>query len=302
MPDRSAALPPRNAIDTIYLVVHEEPPKPTAWDPKIPQDLETICLKCLEKTPEKRYATSKALAEDLQAFLENRPIKARPIGMVERGIKWAKRRPAQAALVGTITLAAVVLLGIGAWVSEQRRQNLNIQQKLTDEAVAERKKAVDNAEEAIRQKVEAEKQKKIAEANEAEATRQKDEVDKQRKIAVANAAEANRQKVEADKQRGIAVTNAEEATRQRNEAKTNEQLANKMFGYARDAVNEYFTSVSQETLLDEPGMEELRKRLLEQASKFYTKFAEERKNMIRRFAPSWQQRSVASERFEPRSI
>ena len=80
------------------------------------------------------------------------------------------------------------------------------------------------------------------------------------------------------------MANAAEATRQRNEAKTNEQLANKMFGFARDAVNEYFTSVSQETLLDEPGMEDLRKRLLEQASKFYAKFAEERRKTIRRSA------------------
>lgn len=71
-------------------------------------DLDTICLKCLEKQPKKRYTSAAELADDLERYLEGKPILARPIGKVERAVKWAKRRPWQAAAVG---LTAVILIG-----------------------------------------------------------------------------------------------------------------------------------------------------------------------------------------------
>jgi serine/threonine protein kinase len=260
-----------NAIDTIYLVVHEEPVKPSAWDPKLPQDIETICLKCLEKLPERRYSSAKALAEDLEAFLDNRPIQARPVGLVERSIKWARRRPAQAALVGTLALAGIVALGVGAWVSEQRRVNLNEQVRLTNEATTAKNTA--------------EKERQRAEENEKAA---KEEEQKARQAAEAESIakkEQERLKIEAlksfeneKKAKEKAVEEEQRAKQAELAAKTAQAETEKMFGYAREAVNSYFTSVSQETLLDEPGMEALRKTLLEQASKFYEKFAEERKN------------------------
>jgi eukaryotic-like serine/threonine-protein kinase len=253
-----------NAIDTIYLVVHEEPVKPSAWSPKLPQDLETICLKCLEKVPEKRYSTAKALAEDLEAFLDNRPIKARPVGLVERAVKWAKRRPAQAALAGTVVLAALTLLATGVWFTEQVRRQRDRAIEAEGQALIAKGEAEDNAEKFKQQKLIAEAAEQVAKTNETKARN----AEAQTRIALDDTKKAK------DAEEAAKIT----AVGERKQAQENEKLANKMFGFARDAVNEYFTSVSQETLLDEPGMEGLRKTLLEQASKFYTKFADERKN------------------------
>jgi len=90
---------------TIQQVLTREPERPRAVDARIPRDLETICLKCLEKDAKKRYATALELAADLRAFLEGRPITARPVGPVERTWKWVKRNPAW-----TSGIAAALLL------------------------------------------------------------------------------------------------------------------------------------------------------------------------------------------------
>src|SRR5207244_2147982 len=80
---------------------------PSRLNPNVPRDLETICLCCLQKDPSKRYASARLLAEDIRRFLDGVPIRARPVSAWERGMKWARRRPATAALVG-VSLAAVV--------------------------------------------------------------------------------------------------------------------------------------------------------------------------------------------------
>src|SRR5262249_12753909 len=90
-------------------VLSDEPVPPSRLVPKVPADLETVCLKCLSKEPARRYASAEELANDLRRFQAGEPIRARPAGAVERTWKWAKRRPALAALLGVVPLALVSL-------------------------------------------------------------------------------------------------------------------------------------------------------------------------------------------------
>ncbi len=102
-------------LDTVLQVVNDEPLPPTRLQPKIPRNIETICLKCLEKAPARRYPSAEALAEDLRRFREDEPIQARPAGLLERGLKWVRRRPAIAALSAGILLVAVAGFGLVSW-------------------------------------------------------------------------------------------------------------------------------------------------------------------------------------------
>jgi serine/threonine protein kinase/tetratricopeptide (TPR) repeat protein len=98
------------SVDVLAQVMAAEPVAPRRLQPKLPRDLETITLKCLEKDPRKRYASAAALADDCAAFLRGEPIKARPTPVWRRAAKWARRRPAVAALVLVSVVAAVALV------------------------------------------------------------------------------------------------------------------------------------------------------------------------------------------------
>jgi WD40 repeat protein/serine/threonine protein kinase len=101
------------ALSTLEQVTSQEPLAPSRFQRHLPRDLETICLKCLEKEPGKRYASAEALAEDLGRFLSGRPIVARPVRIWGRLWKWARRRPLDAGLTAAVLLVAVVgLTGI----------------------------------------------------------------------------------------------------------------------------------------------------------------------------------------------
>jgi WD40 repeat protein/serine/threonine protein kinase len=95
-------------IETVEQVRTQEPVPPRLLQPKVPRDLETICLKCLEKPASRRYPTAQELADDLRRFLDHQPIVARPAGRVERWARWCRRHPAPVlAILAVVTLAAV---------------------------------------------------------------------------------------------------------------------------------------------------------------------------------------------------
>jgi serine/threonine protein kinase/tetratricopeptide (TPR) repeat protein len=168
----------------IHQVTTEVPPRPRALNPEVPRDLETIVLKAIEHDPARRYQDAEDLAEDLQRFLADRPIKARPVGALERAGKWAQRKPAIAGLLASLAVAVVVgFCGI-TW---QWR----------------------------------------------------------------------------------------EAVGARNHAQANEVKARTNFEHALETVNTFCTQVSEEQLLDEPGMQPLRRRLLELARRYYQQFQRE---------------------------
>jgi serine/threonine-protein kinase len=101
-------------LDTVMQVLSAEPVPPCQVQPKVPRDLETICLTCLEKEPGKRYGSARELAEDLARFLRGEPVRARPVGWLRRAVRWARRRPAAAGLLA-VSAAAVLSLSAGGW-------------------------------------------------------------------------------------------------------------------------------------------------------------------------------------------
>jgi tetratricopeptide (TPR) repeat protein len=94
-----------SALQTVKQVLEAEPARPRLVNPAVPADVETICLKCLEKEPGRRSAMAQALADDLQRFQVGEPIKARPVGAVERGWRWCRRKPMIAGLAAALLLA-----------------------------------------------------------------------------------------------------------------------------------------------------------------------------------------------------
>jgi tetratricopeptide (TPR) repeat protein len=108
-------------LDTLEQVRTQEPVPPRRLQPKVPRDLDTICLKCLEKAPAKRYPRAADLAEDLWRYLNNVPIHARPAGWVERGIKWGRRRPTLAVLLVVALMIPPGLVGINFQLREELR-------------------------------------------------------------------------------------------------------------------------------------------------------------------------------------
>src|SRR5260370_9737968 len=96
-------------METLDQVRYQEPVPPTRLQQKVPRDLETICLKCLQKDRRRRYASAQELADDLGRFLACEPIHARSVRAWERMLKWARRRPVAAALAAVSSLAVFSL-------------------------------------------------------------------------------------------------------------------------------------------------------------------------------------------------
>jgi hypothetical protein len=126
-------------------VLHEEPRPPRKLNDKIPRDLETICLKAMAKSPGRRYATARELADDLRRFLNGEAILARPAGRLERLAKWARRRPAEAVAYLLLLLAASLGAGGGAaaWQWRQAEEARSRAEESRSRAeVAERREAM----------------------------------------------------------------------------------------------------------------------------------------------------------------
>jgi tetratricopeptide (TPR) repeat protein len=108
------------AAETERQVTAEEPAPPSRLNAKVPRDLETICLKCLHKAPQRRYATAAALAEDLERFQQDVPIAARPAGLLERIGKWVRRHPTPTAMLAASLLLVTMLIGGSQWLAVQQ--------------------------------------------------------------------------------------------------------------------------------------------------------------------------------------
>lgn len=199
-----ASRPPFRAatpLETVRQVLDSEPASPRLLNPDVPRDLETICLKCLEKEPASRYASAEELAAELDRYLEDKPILARPVSRMVRVWRWCRRNPKIAASLATAALgvmAAFLAIAIG---------------------YASTTTALEETEEA--------RQSEMAAKEEAESAQKRDEAS---------------------------------------------------FRLARQAVNELFTEVSENTLLNQPGMQPLRQDLLRRSLKYYEKFLAERSN------------------------
>jgi serine/threonine protein kinase len=113
-------------LDTILLVINTEPIAPRMLNPKLSRDLETICLKCLEKDPRWRYQTAQELADDLDRYLKREPIKARPISLLNRGWRWCRRNPWPTTATAALTLA---ILMTSLWAVGWRRMKAMTEQR-----------------------------------------------------------------------------------------------------------------------------------------------------------------------------
>jgi WD40 repeat protein/serine/threonine protein kinase len=129
------------ALDTVVQVLHEEPVRPGRLRPQLPRDLETICLKCLEKEPARRYGSARELADDLQHFRHGKPIQARPVGLAERGWKWAQRRPVTALLLAALIVSGVLGFAGVTWQWQEAALARDAALDARGVAVAERKRA-----------------------------------------------------------------------------------------------------------------------------------------------------------------
>jgi WD40 repeat protein/serine/threonine protein kinase len=139
-------------LDTLQQVVAQDPVPPRALQPKVPRDLETICLTCLQKEPGKRYASAAALAEDLERFGRGEPICARPVSTGERVWRWAKRRPAEAALLAVSVLALVGYLIVTVAHNQELQTALTAESTAKGVAQQERQKADDALKQVERQR------------------------------------------------------------------------------------------------------------------------------------------------------
>ncbi len=141
----------QTALDTLEQVVSREPIPPSRLQPGVPRDLETVCLTCLHKEPGKRYASAADLAGDLERFLKGEPIHARPVGRLERLLKWVRRRPVPAGLAACCAVLALSLVAGGLVYNVRLRQALVLAEQERDRARAYRQRMLKTVDELLTQ-------------------------------------------------------------------------------------------------------------------------------------------------------
>lgn len=117
----------------ITQILNADPVAPRLVQGQLPRDLETIILKCLAKEPARRYQTARDLADDLRAFLENRPIRARRVSLVERAVRWSRKHRRSTAVAGLAAVASALLIAVGVTVWNAYKESLNGRLSLTTE-------------------------------------------------------------------------------------------------------------------------------------------------------------------------
>jgi serine/threonine-protein kinase len=152
-------------LETVKQVTNEEPVPPSRLQPQVPRDLETICLKCLQKDMVKRYGSARLLADDLRRFLSDEPILARPVSNWERLTRWCRRNPRVAALIGTVAVLLIVVAAGSCAFAYRISQEM----------------------------AETERHKKIAEQNAAAEKLAHEEADRNKELAERKAEEASQQ-------------------------------------------------------------------------------------------------------------
>jgi tetratricopeptide (TPR) repeat protein len=111
-----------SAAATVLQVISEDPAPPSRLNGRVPRDLETVCLKCLQKATPHRYASAQALVDDLKRFDAGRPILARPLGWGSQVWRWSRRNPTMAGLLAALVALFLLALGAGLWLESQKAE------------------------------------------------------------------------------------------------------------------------------------------------------------------------------------
>jgi DNA-binding beta-propeller fold protein YncE len=148
--------------DTLLQVVAEDPVPPGQLNRQVPRDLETVCLRCLHKDPRRRYGSAEELADDLERFGRGEPVVARPVGAVERGVKWVRRNPVVASLAAAVVLVLVLGSGVAGFFAVRATHQASEARKAQATAEEETKKADAARNDAVVARNAAEDEKKVA--------------------------------------------------------------------------------------------------------------------------------------------